>query len=749
MRKVTERLLVACVAALAVGACQDSVTVVEPAPPPPPPPPPSVDATVTIQGLRSIPGNAPVNPTAVAGDINVVLNVEEGTNTVTGISLLLDGNELGCQGISTSEGPAGAPRLSGAVDEVECFFNSDDVVGECTGEQLDPAFDNGQHTLGARITLDDGTTRNASNAQEITLVNTSFIAVTHLMTEGENNGQGVIGANGHVFWGGPADLDGDGTDDNLVRFAACPTSYNQTAVGSVTLQGLTTNGAGNVDIGSGPGAADTDASSPFVWTADPADNAGIVEDFPGINNTGHIINVVGQVFDENGANVTTEFAGGLMALTPFFLDYTAPVVAAGAQVTVGGANVTGVGEYFSGGAFGVTNVTDAGVGFSFGTGAQLDVGDCSTAANFDDDPSTAFDEDFENVTSIDDLPEDDAIPGSDGFGNADQGGLDCYVGEVVALADDLANPTDLVALGDAINTGEPPAFHGVDRTEADLSNPEPDPATQPFVLNPDPNNDGIDDPGEWQLTFDGADPVLESGDPGVSINEGGCGALSGCANIVADVDAGPTGSPATLPVGNNGTQSTDKGGADDDFVVDLGNTIADLADGDYEVTVTVPDLAIPANDATLTYTFTLDNTPPSFGALNPVPGGSAGTTATSIIQSIGGTITDVHEIATATLSVFADGSDAVGTGGDGACTTGDYKLSVSGNEIDQNDVDITSGTNNIAFNESFEIFEPTSASATVTYCFIIVAEDNATDKTGAAAGNMSSLETQADVNWLP
>lgn len=699
MRKVTERLLVACVAALAVGACQDSVTVVEP--PPPPPPPSGPDATVTIQGLRSIPANQPVPPTDVNGQINVVLNVEEGDNTVTEIALLMDGEPLSCQGISAAAGPAGAPRLSGAAaDVVECFLDTAAGAQECLGEQLDPAFENGAHTLGARITLDDGTTRDATNTQQITLTNTSQILLAHI-----GGGQGVTGppgAAGQVYWGGPSDLDGDGTDDNVVEFGVCPISYEGSVVSSIQLQGLSAGGPVNADLGNGPGGVVTLSSAPFVVGAHSDDNAG-VED-PATPGAGHEIAVLGTIIAD-GVNVTAEFGtttptAGAFAGTPvaaliddFFMDFTAPVVAAG-EIQLDGASII-TDTHYSAGDFGLAGVTDGGVGVAFGTNTTLNVNECGTGTQVGVSGATP---DFADVTTVDDLTEDDAVV------DADANALDCYEGDVTALADLLGNPTDLSATPIPVSTN-----FGVDRTAPDLDNFMPDPPDGTVILN------------DVAVDFDAADPDLESGDAGSGVNS---------AAVTAEDEDGNalTVTPGTAPT----------------FSVD----ITTLAQGPNTVTVEAPDNAVSPNVATADIAFDLDTQAPSFGALNPVPGGSAGTAATSIIQSIGGTITDAHPIVVATISVFADGSDASGAGGDGTCTTGDYLLDVDAGEIDQNQVDI-SGTENIAFDESFEIFEPSSASVVVTYCFIIEAEDGAVDRTGAAAPNQASLSTQASVNWLP
>ena len=267
MKKATLRAFAAGLAVVVMGGCQDSVSIVQPAPPPPPPPPPSVDATVTIQGLRTIPGNLPVNPTNVFGDVNVVLNIEEGDNTVTQVDLLFDGSPIGCAAITTSTAPGEGVALSAAAaaDVVECFWNTDGVAGECIGEQLNPAFPNGTFTLGARITLDDGTTREANNVQTVTMTNSDFI-----MLEADFEGDPVIGANGRPFVGGP----------NLaLNVEACPVSYNGTTVGELGVGGYSTlqsaNGGQDADHSvRGPGNVHQDDTSPFIFNLDPTANGG-------------------------------------------------------------------------------------------------------------------------------------------------------------------------------------------------------------------------------------------------------------------------------------------------------------------------------------------------------------------------------------------------------------------------------------------------------------------------------------------
>ena len=733
-------------------------------------------------GCKTIPGQASVNPTAVSGDINVQLNINENDDTVTGIDLLLDGSVIGCQRISANTVSGGDARLSevsAAADVVECFFNTDDVQGSCVGAQIDPLFDNETHTLGARITLGDGETRDALNETQITLVNGDFLMLVH------NEGSQSVVTGGVLYYGGPADSNGDGTDDNLNSFSVCPVSYMGTTVASLGLAGSTFAGQLAVDVGGGAsgtniGSTATDAATPFEFDADPTDNDLVsgnpVEDDVGTNGilAGHTIASAGTILDDSGLNVTSQFAPA--ALANIFLDFTSPQPNMGGASEVLVAGISSVLTWYSAGAFSLSFVTEAGVGWSFGGGTSVDMGECATTANNDGLPATAFVPE-QTTTGIADHAEDDWEVGGDGFGGKEAGGLDCFLSELQVLADDLGNAFALDSLGTTIQTA---TTYGSDQTAAGTAKAMPD-SVQPYVLNPDNENDGVMDMvDDYLLFFDAADVKLASGDPGSATDEAGCVLAQGCTAIIAAVNSGPKGSPATVPVGNNATLSTDKDGADDDFLVDLGHSIAPLKDGSYEIEVTVPDLATPANDATVTFTFELDNTPPVIGALNPAPVGSPGTDASAIIISIGETVADAHILDAVTLTLMVNGMDAMGADASASCsaaaleetstipTPGNvsvsdsssragnlYTLSDTGGEVDRNAISLENGTNAVDFSaaaaEAFQVKDPFEAGVggTVNYCFVIEAKDEALDVTGEDAPNVAQLVTQVDVTWNP
>ncbi|MCG8468010.1 MAG: hypothetical protein MJB57_07320, partial [Gemmatimonadetes bacterium] len=208
---------------------------------------------------------------------------------------------------------------------------------------------------------------------------------------------------------------------------------------------------------------------------------------------------------------------------------------------------------------------------------------------------------------------------------------------------------------------------------------------------------------------------LASGDPGSGVNGGAATAEDEDENALTVTFTGP-----------------------DTYSVD----ISGLADGPHTVSNTVPDLAMDANDLTFDISFNLDDTAPTFGALDPAPVGSAGTDANAIVITIGGTINDANIIDSAVLSIWNNVA--------GVCNDGDdVKLAVGSdpNESDVNDVDLTDGTGAISFNQSFTVQQPSAAAVTVNYCFLIVAEDEAVLKDGTDTGNSNSLTSIVAVTW--
>lgn len=149
-----------------------------------------------------------------------------------------------------------------------------------------------------------------------------------------------------------------------------------------------------------------------------------------------------------------------------------------------------------------------------------------------------------------------------------------------------------------------------------------------------------------------------------------------------------------------------------------------------------------------------DHDPPVFGTLDPAPAGSAGVDVSTFRMQIGGTITDDNRITSAELTLFVDGDEAHGSGADGTCDpSSDYLLDVAVGDVDRNGIQLANGSNSIDFSgaaaEVFEIMKP-GGGVTVTYCFILTAEDDARDVSGSPSPNVSPpLITRVDVTWNP
>ena len=161
--------------------------------------------------------------------------------TVTNVDLTLGDEVISCRGASSdAAAPAGVvPGVaeSGGSVEIECFFDTDQVAGECMGMQMSPRFANGEHELGAQITTADGTVRQALATQMITLKNSNYVMIDH------NPGSVSKVVQGVTYYGGPT------TEDNVNTFDVCPVAFDGTMVGSIKLRGMTDTKAADGSAG--------------------------------------------------------------------------------------------------------------------------------------------------------------------------------------------------------------------------------------------------------------------------------------------------------------------------------------------------------------------------------------------------------------------------------------------------------------------------------------------------------------------
>ena len=687
-----------------------NVTVIDPS---------GTPATVALFGLRSVTDrNQSIDPTNVSGDVSVLVDVQWNDETPGSIDLTLGDQVISCRGTSAdAASPVGLADSSGQV-EVDCFFDTDDVMGECTGMQLAPLYANGEHELGARITTADGTVREALVSQMITLKNSNYVLIDY------NPGGTSLVVSGVTYYGGPS------SEDNLNTFDVCPVAYDGTVVGTIGLRGATTTpDANSVSFlthrsgryGEYWGVRRNDSEPPFTFTALSSQNAGI-EDIAS-DGGGHMIIQDGTILDPDGLDITGQFVPGdmendLTEIGPIYFDFWAPRLGgsdAPSEVQIGGESVMAE-TYYSdvkdrrAQALSVSNLTEAGSGGSRGITSQvIAVGDCSVAANVDTGErgaGTAFVAIIDDANVVADIPEDDPVGGE----LSDDGGVDCYTAELQSLADPLSNSRSMTRT--RIRAA---AFFGVDRGAPVTDNEEPD---EELVLK-----------GGEMLTFDVEDPDLETGELGSGVKNAGIIAFSGPSlgraywvgsSLVSVDDEGR----ATIPshVGRTSVVGLSAG-----------------EDGRHTVTVWIPDNASPSNYGATSFTFVRDTKAPTF-TVSSSQSDIGRTNSPTVVASVGGTISDATAIQKAELSIRKIAMD-----GSQLCSAGEELSEGRTGRVSRNKRDLENDANSITFDESFTI---KAGTAPERYCFLLEVEDSAVESDGRGDGNENSYEVGSfSVDW--
>ncbi|WP_428275821.1 hypothetical protein [Candidatus Palauibacter sp.] len=642
---------------------------------------------MTIFGLREVGDrNSSVDPSNVSGNISVLLDVQYNDETVTNIDLTLGDEVISCRGASSdAASPVGLADSGGSV-EVECFFDTDQVAGECMGMQMEPRFANGEHELGARITTSDGTFRDALASQMITLKNTNYVMLEH------SPGSQSTVVKGLTFHGGPAGDD----ESNVNSFHACPVAFNGTTVGELSLHAKVT-GPGAAALDQAPpalaffkkgttsqyGVPLADKEAPFTWTVSAALNRA-VENTAGENE--HWLINSGDIKDDGGLLVTDEFRTGDMAkLGPRYFDFKAPTFSTGDEsgisIKTSAGTAAAKDEFYSSGSFVVNGLDDDGVG---GAMTTIAVGDASVAANADTKKSTAFvpAEGLADVSGIGDLPEDDK---TDDFN--DVAGVDSYVAEVTMVYDGFMNVASLPT--SPIRTA---STFGVDKTAPEASDEQP-------------SRDGLVLKADAMLEMDVEDPKLSTGEAGSGLS----------ANAVWYTGSSYGKSTAG---GARGMASTSTGSVE----VSTGK-VGGGKDGTYSVKVLVSDRAVPPNRTLRTFNYTRDSEPPTF-TISRSQSDIGLTRAAAVTVAVGGTVSDKNVIVTAELSVRRN-----------SCAAAD---SVPASRIEgRNKRDLEDGTDSITFGESFTIKRPKSlrAAGAEKFCFWLDVEDIAVGTNNRGPGN--------------
>ena len=152
--------------------------------------PPTVsiaNITNTVCGAGGAPpcNDVPVNLAAVAGQINVSLNLERNNNPVTKVALLMGDVEVASQEFNPS-----APIGSGAAAVPEVIQLSVNTAAFNTTTGV-PSFTNGPTTLSAEVEVEGGEGPAAGNSRNLTLANSSGIVFLGISNDNNNAIAGI------------------------------------------------------------------------------------------------------------------------------------------------------------------------------------------------------------------------------------------------------------------------------------------------------------------------------------------------------------------------------------------------------------------------------------------------------------------------------------------------------------------------------------------------------------------------------
>ena len=680
-------------------------------------------ATIAIFGLCSVTDrNMSLDPTNVSGDVSVLLDVQANDETVVGIALTLGEQVIQCRGTSADADPTAGLAESGGELEVECFFNTDAIDGECVGEQLSPLYANGDQALGAYLTTDEGKARETFATQNVTLNNAGFVMVTH------SKGNSLL-KSGVAIYGGPSDADNQNT------FQACPVSYGGTEVAKLSFRALNTGPAKAepheaatslaFTAPTGTGAARkifngvaADREDTFSWEVHSSFNGAVQDEGPGGRE--HWVFVGETLENEDGLDVREEFGAtnageSDAAVGPFYFDFKAPTAEG---IVVGQARTLAIeipaDVSLSAGNF----YLDASDGEGIGLGSHgISVGDCAanSSVNFPGKGSAnraevGFDALYTDVTSIAELAEDDAAR------NDDSNGADCYVAELASLTDKLGNAWRSTGDPKLASSYHHTANFGVDKTAPVLEDFEPDEFDDPIsgetVMVPadPPGTEGTPQHGVVIIDFEMQNGDLASGDAGTPV-------LGGTATVPNEDD--PT---EPIEVGSvmraNPTNPTD-----DDWVATL-DRLGD--DGPKSVTIEVVDSALPMNRASWTANFVYDTTVPSFSGSGPT--GAMIASGNSVSVNVSGVIEDMSEIENAVLTVRSNEGNMLFCEMEGDTVMPASRVPSNGRT--GAGLNVADGTNEVSLDESLTIVRPTAESANEPLCVLLETED--------AAGNTAA-----------
>ncbi len=747
----------------------------------------------------------------VAGSFSYIVNFDGGDETADRVSAYLSGpstggefEEVAWQQFSTSGGAAAAS------DQVALFFNS---------ASFDPNtfavdFLNGNYTVMVCMLTVEGTEVCATSSLVLTFANVDVLAVR--LVDGGNS----LISNGAMIYGGSGSqivLDAIAIIYSMaVENIASISVANASSAGFSQLGARSLWGTQAVSIDGGTPGAPSTTTRPFLYTIDAADNDGPtgVENAPAAGAQGSNF-VITALFDEDGLNLLpmVTASGVVNTALQIPIDFVAPRTntnAAGAfaasDFTVNASDfnehpgsadggiesaapvfIQGNGlEWFSGGAFNVTNVQEGGVG---GINWQLDV-----------DDSDATEPDFTDVKSVSDLVERDVT---------------AFRVEAVQLSDDLMNfnalssyapagPTQVIQTLNrsngrfgadfgavAIESASP--FPGEDmELPAEASQVVDDDGNKYFVLN---YGAAADNTIDWQVD----DPTLADGTagPGVALSDvhfniedvdgndndiGATGAAAQDADLTDDPNFTLTAATAfdtetgnvnaSLAITAGVAQPTFTGIADDPAAA---GAVADNTA--YMISATNTDNAIAENNSPATWYMIMDNLEPAVELVSPPSGGGPFTVTVveEVIQARANDgmveLFDGNMVAMPLSSIQfsfrdpaqqGDGTDTPGvsTGADGAPGTcevddaviGDYDPTTMTNvwpfdNIEEPiiDIPVDEADNGATFSATVRFYNPGTVVQNI--CIFVEVADGANDNTASLAPNTNDQSQLVSYDW--
>ncbi len=685
------------------------------------------------------------------------------------------------------------------------MLNTAAGIGECVGQSQVGVFPNDLYTIGAELTLQDGSSVSVTRAEPLFFGNANIIDVVP-----DDIGPRVVGTGGDVWWGGPRDLSWFACpivfDDSITNLGGVceivlsadgdPSGLEDAPSAGGTTGALSLNGDGNGELSL--------STEPFSYTAfyrdsdgDP-DNEDRVEDIPFGDQ--HVIGVGAsgaQVFACDGTNVSGDFT----VFSDFRnIDTTAPMC----DQTNGGVGdgecepvIDGADMFvlqnglYSDGTIVLDDVADGGVGIASVIIDAFDFAD-GGAAN-----QTLF---LADVGDVADLPEDDGcgsglstdITTQLGCAGVEAGvPVDAYfifISEVEDLLEnalgDSPDGLDLDILDYFDNSEE----FGLDFTEPDITDVEPPSETPLFVWNPDLGFDGLADGTRTcpsldavadceSIMWESVDPDLASGDDPSGVEDGSCGATcldddanahvgAGDGNLIeAEIDD----SPGDLQDGETLAASNAGLGADmfEAFFCAGGGVGAECDgddDGTYTVDIFSSDKAVKVNNVNVTpTTFILDTNPPviGFGGITGLNASNAATVEFVLDASVVDRNGDGTGLTLVEVQVSLETAAE-----NGVCGSGDEFLTEDEVLVTPNEdttgatvmVDVTSQVNTnggqfqVTFTAANQVgntdLSPTPVSGDVfQYCFAITADDGATTKDGTADGTDISSDAGKNFTW--